>query len=569
MLFYQRSKKDRWLIWNQLKEDQSFRILYLWKDFYAFALYYFWHNFITWVKDFHKIIYQFCVEPKNALIIWFRESWKTAIVALIFVIWCIAYKKEKFILFWAYDLENAVDKVMNIINFLKQNKKFKNDYWLLYDDWSSRKRDVNKWLQPKTMSKFVSTSWVKVQAVSLKNMKRWKQLIDEEWNILRPSLFIWDDIDVDESVKNVNVVIENYKKFSSTILRSIRWRAIVLWNIIAEDWVNIRIRDKLCKDKNLWNYLEISIYDEEWNIIWPERYVQTLEEAIKINKEKYKWEKVVTSLEELMLDMDSFRSDFLNQPKLVIWEPVFNLEKIESLEVLEPTQTFQISIDWEDFELEIFDKNYSKDKYYYLNAWIDTAWDWWIISDSEWNDYKQEKEKDNDHTDMTFLNEEWKLFARVSSNKLWYDKTYILLCKLTDEFWFLYNKNSLVIERNLYWINLIKKLRKHRPDIAKNIYRKLTDSSWRLLYVSELWWWTDNASKEKFKTDLNKAINKWFYQVTEYTKRELRAWSKEEKWWRIIYTNNTIIARHDDSVISWWLAFQWFIQFKTNLFEDE
>jgi len=542
----------------------SFRITYFKQDIYLFAIYYFWHNFITWIKDFHKQIYKIVSWDKNALIIWFRESWKTAIVALIYVVYCIAYKIESFILFWCYDLENAVDKVTNIINFLKWNKNLKNDFWLLFDDWEARKRDVNRVIQPKTVSKFVSTNWIKVQAVSIKTMKRWKQLVDEEWNILRPSLFIWDDIDVDESVKNINIIIENFKKFSSTILKSLRWRALILWNIIAEDWVNIRIRDVYCKNTNLWDYLEVSIYDENWKIIWPERYVEIQKEAKKINNEKYDWEKIVTSIEELKIDMDSFRSDYLNKPKIVVWDPVFNLEKIEQLEVLDPEFIYEIEIEWEIFELEIYDKNYSKDKYYYLHAWVDTAWDWWIIVDDEWNEYQSQIEKDNDHTDMTFLDKKWKLFARITSNKLWYDKAYILLCKLTDEFWFLYEKNSLVIERNLYWINLIKKIRKNRPDIAKNIFRKLTDSKWKMLYVSELGWWTDIVSKEQLKDDLSRAINLLKIQITKYMKRELRGWCKEEKWDRIIYTNNKIIAPHDDSVISKWLALQWFLQYNPN-----
>ena len=116
-LLFEYDLKKRKEIWKAINEDKAFRLKYFEYDFYAFAIYYFGHNFITWIKDFHKAIYWILTKNTNAIIIGFRESWKTAIVALFYVVWIISYRKQKFILFMAYDLDSATDKVLNISTF--------------------------------------------------------------------------------------------------------------------------------------------------------------------------------------------------------------------------------------------------------------------------------------------------------------------------------------------------------------------------------------------------------------------------------------------------------------------
>ena len=87
-LLFEYDLKKRKEIWKAINEDKAFRLKYFEFDLYAFAIYYFWQNFRTWIKDFHKQIYKMLDDKnKNAIIIGFRESWKTAIVAFIYGIW--------------------------------------------------------------------------------------------------------------------------------------------------------------------------------------------------------------------------------------------------------------------------------------------------------------------------------------------------------------------------------------------------------------------------------------------------------------------------------------------------
>ena len=547
-LLFEYNLKKRKEIWKAINEDKAFRLKYFEYDFYAFAIYYFGHNFITWIKDFHKAIYWILTKNTNAIIIGFRESWKTAIVALFYVVWIISYRKQKFILFMAYDLDSATDKVLNISNFLKSNKKFKSDFWLLFDDWRNKKKD--EFNAQKRMSKFISTTWVKVEAVSLKNMKRWKQLLNEEWEVIRPDLLIADDIDTDDSISNIRIIDETEAKILSWVLKSLRGKAIFLWNIIAEDWIIQRL-EKTFKDH--WYTMRIALI-ENWNIIWPERYVWNEEEAKKINKEKYWWEKIVQSIEELSIDEQSFNSDFLNIPKIIIWDSVFNINKLREINIVKPYFVYDIRIEDRDIQLEIFYKDFQKDFYDYLYAWIDTGWGWGWESDS---------------TDLCFLDKDWKLYAKVNSNILTYKHTQKLLSILCSEYWFAFFKNSLCIERNHLWVALIEEIKEKDIALFKDLYISKTLDKKITKYTNSVGWITTQTSKEKLKEDLNEAINLWKIELSQEEFIEFKSWIKEEIWEKIIYCPDSINSKHDDRIIWRWLAFQMFLTNNKNYLDGK
>jgi len=552
LLLFQRPAKERKEIWEQILVDKAFRLLYFKFDFYAWAIYYFWHNFITWIKDFHKMIYLFCVDPKNAIIIWFRESWKTAIVALLYVVWCIATKREDFILFMAYDLDSAKDKVLNVSNFLRSNKKFKLDYWLLYDDWTSRgKQALNQWSQQKTMSKFVTTTWIKVEAVSLKNMKRWKQLLDDEWNIIRPSLLIADDLDIEESVKNKRIIEENTAKINSWVLRSIRWKAIFLWNIITIDWIIQRLEETY---KGYWNTMRIALI-EKGEIIWPERYVWTQKEAEKLNNELYQGKKVVQSIEVLSIDKESYNCDFLNLPKMIVWDPIFDTEAVIKCEELTPYFTFKIKVEDREAELNIYYKDFRKDFFDYLYAWVDTWWwQWW----------------DSDNTSMTFLDKNGDLYATLASNIINYSHARQILSILHNQFWFHFFNNSLWIEKNFTWIALIEDIKTYNSkDLLKKCFIPTAEGKKITQYTNVVWWFTSWSSKEKLKEDLRKAIIQNKIKFEEDEKEEFKFWVKTETNWKIVYEPDWINCDHDDRIISRWIAFQMFLNNNPNFLKYE
>lgn len=540
---YEKTPEQRKKIKEIILQDKELRLAYFPHDFFAFMMYYFWEKMFTGVKDFHKQIAKICVGDCNAGIIWFRECGKTAIVALFYIIYCIATRREKFIIFLAYDLDSATDKVSNIITVLKTNQKLKEDYWLLFDDWQSKKDNLEKWVQQKTMSKFVSTTGVKVQGVSLKNMKRGKQFVDEDGNILRPSLLIGDDIDIEESVKNERIIEENWQKINRAVLKSLRWRAIFLGNAIGEDGIMPRIKEILCAiNPNVWSFLEIPLLDQDNNIVWQERYVWKLEEAKKINEEKYGGQKIVVSIEELRVDEASFLSDYMNIPSISVGNPIFNGDKIQESETVTPVFSFQIPIEEKIFTLDVFYKDFRRDFYDYLFCWVDTAG--WEGGDS-------------DHTDMTFLDKNGKLYARVTSNELNYKKAKMLLDILHLQYGFTFFDFGLCIERNYLWVALIEEL-KTSPLLSK-CYVDTSEGKRKERRSANIGWNTTNTSKEIMKEDLNTAINIWKLQFDSYTKKEFIAWSMERQGERIVYTNNKRIAPHDDSVISYWLALQAFL----------
>ncbi len=538
-LLYERDKEERKKIWEAIKTDKIFRKKYFELDFFAFSVFYFWKNFKTWIKDFHKELYKFLSWDKSWIIIWFRESWKTAICALFYIIWCIAYKKKDFILFMAYDSESATDKVLNVSNFLRWDLQLKNDYWLLFDDLEGKWKD--EFNKIKRIDKFISTTWVKVEAVSLKNMKRWKQFLNEKWEIIRPDLLVADDIDIEESVRNIRIIDENEAKILSWVLKSIRWKAIFLWNIIAEDWVIQRLENTF---KNHWYTQRISLI-EDWKITWAERYVWTKIEADKINKEKFAWEKIVQSIEELSIDKQSFNSDFLNIPRIVIWDNVFNIEALEKLEILSPKNIYTIKLDENvEVDLEVFKSDFSKDFFDYLYVWIDT-WGW-----QGWN---------SDSSDLCFLDQNWKLYAKVNSNILKYFHISKLLTILNDEYWFEFFDNSLCIERNYLWIALIDEIKRVNPKIYRKLFIPKTEAKKITKYTNIVGWNTTATSKEKMKEDLNQAILQGKISLSEKEAKEFKWWVKSYKGWKIVYEPNGINSKHDDTIIWRGLAFQMFL----------
>lgn len=548
-LLFERDLGERKKIWQAIKKDSAFRKRYFEFDFYSFAIFYFWENFKTWVKDFHKDIYNFLVNSKrNGVIIWFRESGKTAIVALFYVLWCIAYNKQEFILFMAYDLESAKDKVLNVSNFLRANKKFKNDYWLLFSEKS--KSDTQEFNAQKTMSKFVSTTGVKIEAVSLKNMKRGKQFLNEQWEILRPDLLIADDIDIEESVKNLRIIDENETKILSGVLKSLRWRAIFLWNIITEDGIIQRLEKIFAQN---WRIKKIALIENE-KIVWPERYVWTEVEAEKINTEKFSWEKIVQSIEELSIDKQSFNSDFLNIPKIVVGDPVFDTQKLLKIPKLDPLQVFDLQIDDRLVKLEIYAPWYRTDYYDYLYAGIDTAgWQW----------------GDSDSTSMTFLDKNWDLYAKINSNIINYKHTRKILTLLRRNYWFLFFKNSLCVERNLYGVPLIDEILEKDPQLAKYLYIAPTEGKKVTKYTNFFGWNTSKSSKEKLKTDLSTAINFWKIQLSKSEHREFLWWSQKVEGSKIVYAPDGITSSHDDMIIARGLALQMFLQKNPNYLQYE
>ncbi len=522
---------------NYLLSKKETRVALCEERLDLFAFYYFRQFFTHKTKDFHFEWYKDALEDKNILNIWFRDSWKTAILWLIYIIYCICYSKYYFIVFYAFEKDKAKAKTLNIVNLLKSNKFIKEDFWYLFKDnkVDTTRKDNDSMQEQKTIEEFITTNWIKVKAMSMNMSPRWEQFVNKKWEVVRPELLVLDDIDINKSVRNIEVIDNNYAFVTWEIMWWVWvwWKIIFLWNIIWEDWVIPRLL-KYQKDNDSWIVRETTLIDENESIRWPEKFVWTDEEANRINEEITDKRYYVVSLESKMKDqwLNAFNSNYRNQPYQIIWDPVFTQENVNKLKEISPISWFNITVNWITTRLQIYNNCYKDEP---LIVWIDV---WWGI----WKDF----------TEFTFKNSKKDLVATWSSNKIkpWF--IWEVLTDINDRIWFDFYRNAIVIENNNHWHVVIDRLRTDNPYLYRLLFKKNTDWSAKFKSSVTLGWTTSWPSKEILIWDLIVDIDNLETVVTKDIKSQMKTYIIDEDW-----KYNAQYGAFDDKIISYALADQW------------
>lgn len=212
-------------------------------------------------------------EVKRILAVMFRESAKTVFCALVYPLWCICYKKRNFIIFGS-DEENAAIALMeNIINELQTNKLLINDFGMLFFEQKS----VYSASKKKTIKDFVTTNDIRVLARGTGQKVRGR--IHKRF---RPDLFIGDDIESIKSVQNKEQRDKNDKWLHSEVipaLNKVYGKIIILGNMLHKDAVVARLEAK----PEVWSIHKVPVMYPDGSFAWPDRWVNTKEEAKKVN----------------------------------------------------------------------------------------------------------------------------------------------------------------------------------------------------------------------------------------------------------------------------------------------
>lgn len=556
MLLIDREKKEYIEIIEKMADSRAYRTAYCELDFSAFYLYYFASKksiSYLWIKEFHKEIIRNLTENKNFLCIWFRWSAKSTIMTNIYIIWLILYKKRKYILMLSFKLESAEEKVLNVWNILRTPNNITKDYWIrLEQDKSEKAKKENR------MSEFTTKDNVKVVAVSLENLTRWRQRLDfETWESLRPDLIIWDDLDIKEEVLGWPVLEKRYRHLISSAFSSTNWKIIISWNVVGLWWLNTMLRDDIATKSKSWIYQQIDLI-KNGEIVWKEKFKETEEEAKKALEEykKHTWDENIEnpfkSMQNIRLE-PTFSSDYLNIWVYNIWDPVFNTERLKQIIPITPLRKFNISI-WETkATFEIFSKDFEMEIFNFCYCGADI---WW------WDG--------GDYTDVTLLDQNGKLFARLTNNQLNYKWLLHFFIILYENFRISFFKNSLWVENNFLWKAFFDELEDLRRSsdtaraLQKLVYIGRVKDWKKITRSTKIWWNTNNNTKEALKTWLQEAILHNELLLDEKNKKEFLAWEKQEKNGRIIYSNNPVMSEHDDSVISYWIAYQMYLQYNKN-----
>lgn len=257
------AKKQEML--DKILVDQFMRKEYFEHDFPAFFQY---HYGWAGLKDFHKEMLDMFHGPKNLLLVTMRALRKTTI-ARGYAVWCIAYAKEPYIVVQSYEGENSASWVRSVAKMLMEPSII-HDYGQLFP-YDIKREEMMK----ASLHNFNSTTGVKIESRSLKQRLRGAAEYEIDEHTRRPTLLILDDIDVNDSVKNVDIIQANYDKLKTETIGALdptHRRIIFLANVIAQDGIAVRFANEY-KDKETWHVWHKFLYDGPNNSnIWPEEF---------------------------------------------------------------------------------------------------------------------------------------------------------------------------------------------------------------------------------------------------------------------------------------------------------
>lgn len=291
------------------------------QSFVYFAFYYFNDYFVYKTPDFHWDFFDDCQkivsgELRDVLWIAFRESAKTTI-AKIFVIWCICYRKKKYIAWDSYDGTNAESAVFDITLHLQTNKKILRDFGQLYrkrKKFKTKEEIEDDAPEIKRGSVFITTNKVKVECFTTQISARGRVSGKE-----RPDLFVYDDIEnniTKESIAITNKVIRHVDEVNTGLQNT--GSQLFLGNYITEEGTIAHIRElfegkrgKIVRD------IPMVIKNADGDMVpsWEDKYVLTNKEAMLINMDLPR-EQHKISVEQKRADWGDavFETEAMNDP---------------------------------------------------------------------------------------------------------------------------------------------------------------------------------------------------------------------------------------------------------------
>jgi hypothetical protein len=236
----------------------------------------------------------------------------------------------------------------------------------------------NKWKEKKSIWEFITTNNIKVKSMAITMTSRWQNFITRDWTF-RPDLVLFDDIDISKSVRSRELIDKNFDLLENEIMWAIdsECQLIFLWNVIWNDWLCVRWEEKI-QDNEKWFLSRIAVKDEKWNFTW-DRFVETDKE---VEEWKNKWVKKVSLQTKKELQKKSFLANMFLIPTLQSWNPVFNLEEISKINVIE-----HIEVDSRYKDLYWYQNPV---RWNYVSIWVDTRkwvtnWDYSTIVWRDWS----------------------------------------------------------------------------------------------------------------------------------------------------------------------------------------
>jgi len=303
------NKKISDIVLNGTKEQ---RVYACGKSFPHFCYYYFVEYFTYKSAPFHWDFFEDCAKLadgrlKEAAWIAFRESAKTS-MAKLFVVWCVLYKKKKYINYDSYDKSNSEAALFDIAVALQTNEKILADFGQTY--YPSRQKTQGSELKEakiKRISNFITENKVKVEAFSTQEPIRGRIFQNQ-----RPDLVIFDDIESARTKDSYPIILKIRAHIDECRAGVPEEGAILyLGNYITEDGVIAYVMDIL-KNRNNAIVRNIPVI-QGGKPTWEDKYAITDIEALELSKGR---EHPVISLETKRRDLTDpvFETEMMNNP---------------------------------------------------------------------------------------------------------------------------------------------------------------------------------------------------------------------------------------------------------------
>ncbi len=266
-----------------LTKDKNVRREVMKNSFNYFFHFYFNHYVQFETAPFqHNLIHKLENEPdENLCVVAFRGSGKSTIATTAYPIWAILGKQEKkFIIIFCQTRVQAKQHMMNIRNELENNPLLKSDLGPFNeesDEWGSHSLVFSN-----TQARITVAS----SEQSIRGLRHHQH---------RPDLFICDDVEDVASTKTREGRNKTYQWLTGDVIPAggQSTRLIVVGNLLHEDSLLMRLRDRINQEELDGTFMSCAIMDNKGKSNWPGKFkdAKALEKERKKIGDEISWQR--------------------------------------------------------------------------------------------------------------------------------------------------------------------------------------------------------------------------------------------------------------------------------------
>jgi len=289
---------------EEILEKKEYRIEASKYSFKFFLMCYFADNLNYPFADFHEDLFDDLEDDEilQILVVMFRESAKTFIVGIAYVLWRIVFRKSDYMVFCSDTSTSAASIMDNVKDHLQTNKILIHDFGQMYFE----KRRANQKSVKKTEKRFIANGvclWARGVEQKVRGVLH---------NGKRPDFALFDDVENVTNVNSVEVRAKTLKWINSEVLpalNKVNRKIIKLSNFLHEDCAAANI-----KKNKTWKTHWMPLYSGDI-LAWPDRWTFTKKEAVEWNHnhERDQW-KISVEEEKERIGTNIFNMEYMLTP---------------------------------------------------------------------------------------------------------------------------------------------------------------------------------------------------------------------------------------------------------------